>query len=70
MGLAGLGSPRSQRVARIRAETGQGAVVQMGAPVCVQQPGPGQNCSDQAQNRVNRLDTLQRTLPMHTPSHV
>ena len=40
------------------------------APVCMQWSGPGQNCSDQAQNRVNWLDALQRALLMHTPSHV
>ena len=70
MGLGGSRPPRSPRVARIRAKTGQGAVAQMGTPVCVQWPGPEQNCSDQAQNRVNRSDALQRALLMHSPSHV
>ena len=43
-----LWNPRSQRVVWIRAETGQGTTAQMGAPVCMWGPGPGQNCSDQA----------------------
>ena len=30
----GSGPPRSQRVAQIGAETGQGTIAQMGAPVC------------------------------------
>ena len=34
-------------VAQTQAGTGQRAAAQMGAPVCPQQPGPGQNCSDQ-----------------------
>ena len=58
MGLAGPRPPRPWRVAQTGAGTGQGAVAQMGAPVCLQQPGPGQNCSDQAQNRGNGSDTL------------
>ena len=33
---------------RVKVETGQGAVAQMGAPVHTQQPGSGQNCSEQA----------------------
>ena len=32
----GLGPPGSQRVAQIRAETGQRVAAQMGAPVCMQ----------------------------------
>ena len=70
MGLGGLGTPRSQRVARIRAETGQGAAAQVGTPVCTQWSGPGQNCSDQVQNKGDRLDALQRVLLAYTCSHV
>ena len=29
-----------------------------------------ENCSDQTQNTTNRSNTLQRVLPVHTPSHV
>ena len=41
-----------------RVETGQGAVAQMGTSVHTQQPGSGQNCSDQAQNNLNQSNAL------------
>ena len=70
MGLGSPGPARSPRVARIRAETGQRAAAQMGAPVCMQWPGPGQNYPDQTQGRINGLDTLQGALLTYTPPHV
>ena len=70
MGLGDPGPPRSPRMARIRVETDQRVVAQMGTPVCAQWPGPRQNCSDQTQNRGDRLDTPQRVLPMYTSPHV
>ena len=69
MGLGDPRPPRSPRVDGVRAETGQGTVAQMGTPVCAQQLGPGQNCSDQAQNTTNRSNAFQRALMMHTPSY-
>ena len=48
MDFGGFRPPRPCRMAWVRAETGQGAVAQMGTPVCTQWPGSGQNCSDQA----------------------
>ena len=65
MGLGGPGPPRPQRMAQIRAEAGQRIAAQMGAPVCTQWPGPGQNFSDQTQNRGDRSDALQRVLLMY-----
>ena len=70
MGPGGPGPPRPQRMTQIRAEAGQRVVAQMGTPVCVQWPGSGQNCSDETQNRGNRLDALQRALLMYTSPHV
>ena len=48
MGPGGSRPPRPQRIAQIRAEAGQRIAAQMGTPVCMQWPGPGQICSDQA----------------------
>ena len=60
-------SPRPRAVAWGRACTGQGAATQMGAPICLQQPGPGQNLLDQASDWVDTSDTLQEALPCITP---
>ena len=46
MDLGGPGPSRLQGVAQTRAGTGQRVAAQMGTPICPQQPGPGQNCSD------------------------
>ena len=48
MDLGGSGPPRPQRMAWTRAKTGQKITAQIVTPVCMQWPGPGQNCSDQA----------------------
>ena len=45
--FGGFRPPRPCGVAWVRVEAGQGAVAQMGAPVCTQWPGSRQNCSDQ-----------------------
>ena len=46
--LGGPEPPRPQRMAWTGAEAGQRTAAQMGTPVWMQWPGPGQSCSDQA----------------------
>ena len=70
MGIRGPGPPRPPRMAQTGAEAGQKVAAEMGAPVCMQLPEPGQNCCDQTQNRGNILDALQRLLLMYTSPHV
>ena len=68
MGLGCFRPPRPQRVPWVRSEAGHGAAVQMGTPVCTQQPGSGQNCSDQAKNTTHRLKPFKecyRCIPPH-----
>ena len=48
MDSGGVEPPGPGGVARSRTKTGQGATAQMGTPVCLQQPGPGQNILGQA----------------------
>ena len=61
---------RPRGVAWSRKSTGQGAATQMGAPICLQWPGPGQDILDQAPVWVDRYDTFQDALPMYTPAYV
>ena len=60
-------SPGPRGVVWSRTSTGQEAATQMGAPICPQWLGPGQDILDQATDQVDRSDTLQGALMIYTP---
>ena len=71
MGLGGLGPPRSQRVARVRAETGQGTVAQMGTPVCMHSNlDLGKTALIKHRIELTDWTPFKELLLMHTPTYV
>ena len=60
-------SPAPRGVAWSITSTSQGAATQIGIPICLQQPGPGQDILDQAPDQVDISNSTQGALSTYTP---